>query len=121
MASHQVPKSLLFSLLFPFFRKEEDKWLYFDFESLGSGACLEVDYGDDVVHAYGDESYCSEWRPNVQYVPGIDMINPVELAHPYNFYGVMNVTATASNIVTSVDITDYLTVIVTDAPCRYYF
>eukprot|EP00094_Tigriopus_californicus_P011733 TCALIF_11336-PA protein Name:"Similar to lov-1 Location of vulva defective 1 (Caenorhabditis elegans)" AED:0.02 eAED:0.02 QI:96/0.94/0.83/1/0.71/0.80/36/119/3138 len=98
--------------------KEEEKWLYFDFESIGAGTCIHVDFKDGIVQTFGDAMFCAMWRPDVEYVPGVDMINPIEIPHVYYSFGMYNVSAWASNIVTEGAVFDDLMVIVTSAPCR---
>lgn len=63
--------------------KEEEKWLYFDFESIGAGTCIHVNFDDGIVQTFGDAMFCAKWRPNIEFVPGVDMINPVEIPHIY--------------------------------------
>ena len=61
----------------------EVKWFYLDFESIGAGTCVFMDFQDGVQVAFGDEAYCNEWSPNVEFVPGVDMVVPITMTHTY--------------------------------------
>ena len=74
---------LLFLTLPHKYSKGQERWLFFAFESLGGTTCVVVDFADGVVEAYGDEWYCGEWKPDVKYVPGIPLTNPMEVPHVF--------------------------------------
>lgn len=63
--------------------KGEVKWFFLDFESLGAGTCVFMDFKDGVTTTFGDEFFCNEWAPEVPYTPGIDMVIPVTVTHTY--------------------------------------
>ena len=65
------------------FSSEEEKYLFLQFESVGAGTCVHVDFKDGIEQAYGDENYCGEWRPNVEFVPNTPITNPTEIPHIY--------------------------------------
>ena len=44
---------------------------------------MVVDFADGVVEAYGDPWYCGEWRPEVKFVDGIAVANPMEVPHVF--------------------------------------
>lgn len=62
---------------------EEVKLFYLDFESIGVGTCIFMDFDDGVERTFGDELFCSEWVPDVEYVPGVAMELPVIIQHTY--------------------------------------
>ena len=47
--------------------KEEPKNFEITFESLGTGTCMEVDFKDGAIKAYGDKSFCEEWLPDIRF------------------------------------------------------
>ena len=59
------------------------KFFEITFQSLGSGACLQIDYKDSNIITYGDAYYCSIWRPIATYEPGYEITNPIVLNHTY--------------------------------------
>ena len=63
--------------------KDELKWFYLDFESIGAGTCIFMDFQDGITQTFGDENYCEEWAPDVEYVPGVEMTLPVIITHTY--------------------------------------
>ena len=63
--------------------KGEVKWFNLDFESVGAGTCVKMDFGDGIIEAYGDQSYCNDWAPDVPYVPGVEIENPTFISHVY--------------------------------------
>lgn len=98
--------------------KEEDKWFYFAFESLGGGTCVHVDWADGTEETFGDDTFCAAWKPDVPYRVGVTMLDPIEITHSYAVFGIYNVSATAHNLVTEVPTSDDLTIIVTNGVCR---
>ena len=64
---------------------DELKWFYIDFESIGAGTCIHMDFQDGVEIAFGDEHFCSEWAPDTEYLPGIAMELPVIVTHTYQY------------------------------------
>lgn len=62
---------------------EEEKWLFIDFESVGAGTCVTVDFDDGIQQAFGDEYFCAEWAPDVEFLPGVSMEPPVAITHVY--------------------------------------
>lgn len=98
--------------------KEEPKNFEITFESLGSGTCMEVDFKDGAVKAYGDKSFCEEWLPDIRYDPVYsEIVSPLPLVYVFYQEGIFNVTARAKNRVTEVTTIDDVMVIVTSAPC----
>ena len=63
--------------------KDETKWFYLDFESIGAGTCVFMDFQDGIKQSFGDEYFCSEWAPDIEYVPGVEMELPVIITHTY--------------------------------------
>ena len=59
------------------------KFLYVDFQPLGTGSCMVVNYMDGIEEAYGDPQYCAEFAPDVHFEPEQDLRNPTELEHLY--------------------------------------
>ena len=98
--------------------KEEAKNFEITFESLGTGTCMEIDFKDGAVKAYGDQTYCKEWIPDIRYDPVFSKItSPLPLTYVFYQEGIFNVTARAKNRVTEVVTVDDVMVIVTSAPC----
>ena len=62
---------------------EEAKWFFLEFESIGALTCVLMDYDDGVVETFGDEYYCQEWMPGIDFVPDIDMTPPILISHVY--------------------------------------
>ena len=71
---------------------EDTKWFYIDFETLGAGTCLHMDFKDGVEKVYGDKEFCDIWKPDVDYVFGQDMDLPVELPHVYQYADIFKTT-----------------------------
>ena len=65
--------------------KEENKWFSLEFESVGAGTCVVMDFNDGIVESYGDAIYCSEWAPDVPYIAGVQVNNPMEFPHVYKY------------------------------------
>ena len=63
--------------------KEDIKWFTLEFESVGAGTCVIMDFDDKIVEAYGDYYYCNEWAPDIEYVPGVEIGDPMEISHVY--------------------------------------
>jgi hypothetical protein len=63
--------------------KDEMKWFFLNFESIGAGTCVTMDFQDGIKQSFGDELYCAEWAPGIEYIPGIAMVPPVTITHPY--------------------------------------
>lgn len=63
--------------------KDEVKWFYIDFESIGAGTCIFMDFQDGIKQTFGDETFCAEWAPEVEYIPGVPMVLPVTITHTY--------------------------------------
>ena len=64
--------------------KEQEKSFQVSFDSLGTNACLVVDFGDGTVKSYGDELYCKEWQPGVKYDPTFEQLtNPLDFKYIY--------------------------------------
>ena len=98
--------------------KEYPKNFEITFESLGTGTCMEIDFKDGAVKAYGDKTYCEEWIPDIRYDPVFtEITSPLPLTYVFYQEGIFNVTARAKNRVTEVVTVDDVMVIVTSAPC----
>ena len=63
--------------------KEEPKWFELEFESIGAGTCIMMDFKDGIVQTFGDDWYCNEWQPDVEFVPGVPLGVPVQIDHVY--------------------------------------
>ena len=63
--------------------KDEVKWFFINFESIGAGTCIVFDFHDGIIQSFGDEYFCSELAPDVEYLPGVAMVAPVIITHTY--------------------------------------
>ena len=63
----------------------ELKFFFLEFESLGAGTCIFIDFKDGVQNTFGDASYCAEWMPAIEYVPGTEMLLPIQITHTYEY------------------------------------
>ena len=70
---------------------DEVKFFYLDFESIGAGTCVVMDFQDGIKEAFGDDLFCAEWAPEVEYIPKVAMELPVVITHTYQYVMVLQV------------------------------
>ena len=63
--------------------KGEEKEFKVSFRSLGSGACLWMDFNDGTRSTYGDRYYCKLWKPDETHVNGVTVEKSMTVAHTY--------------------------------------
>ena len=64
--------------------KEQNKEFEISFDSVGSGSCMIIDFKDGSVKAYGDKSFCEEWKPDIKYDPVLQSLeSPQIINHVY--------------------------------------
>ena len=63
--------------------KGQNKWFELTFESIGAGTCIMMDFADGIVQTFGEEWFCLEWQPDIEFVPGVPLTEPVSIEHVY--------------------------------------
>ena len=63
--------------------KEEEKPFSLSFRSVGSGACVFLDFNDGTKATYGDRYYCKVWKPAEKYIAGVMVEKFMTITHKY--------------------------------------
>ncbi|XP_071744154.1 uncharacterized protein [Lepeophtheirus salmonis] len=83
----------------------ETKAFEIGFDTFGSGVCIEISFGDNIIEAYGDADFCKGFvsKKSVP-INNKDITNPFKIEHVYYSMGSYDVTARASNPATIEDL-----------------